>query len=411
MNNGIDKINNSKAAEYKTFIEIAAEDESAAKQIFRGGGGNGGPMTRSMMIRPIKSLRISEDALKLCIEHNVKPFEYFTLPDEQIKKKYGNFFGSNIKNIEKCHEIGHYLTGDHNVPNKCIIKKMIELNEKNPDADVSEYKKILNEQSYDLITLEENQRLNEAGLQSSGTKEERDALCSKKYEFTDLWVTPEYVIDKFFELSNLDRNNCLDPCACDGRWLKGQGYSIDIIPMDKTVHQHDFLTLTKEEIPSNINTVVGNVPFSLTTEFVNKALELYDDCYFLVNGDTIFNYFPNNIEHIYIFSGLEGNQKDNRSRCEFDVPYLFKSDLWCCIVHITKKEQPKWIIEKDLPNEVKRDGYHVALGKNVYIKSDVLIDDNPRFSRIPVFSEINHKGGKKVNVNGEIIDVKKYYES
>lgn len=409
MNNSIDKINNTKALEYKTYIELASEDESASKQICKGGGSSGGEITKSLMIRPIKSLRISEDALKLCIEHNVKPFEYFTLPASQIKKKYGNFFSSNSKDIEKCHEIGHYLTGDHNIPNKCVIEKMKELNEKNPNSDVSEYRKILNEQSYDLITLEENKRLNEAGLQSAGTKEQRDALCSTKYEFIDLWLTPEYVIDRFFELSGLDRNECLDPCACDGRWLKGQGYSIDIIPMDKAVHKHDFLTLTKEEIPSNIKTIVGNVPFSLTKEFVNKAFELYDDCYFLVSGDTIFNYFPDNIEHIYIFSGLEGNQADNRSRCQFDVPFLFKSDLWCCIVHLTKGNQPKWIIEKDLPNEVKRDGFHVALGKNVYIKSDTIIDDNPRISRIKVTSDIKYSGGKKINVNGDIIDIKAFF--
>ena len=203
----------------------------------------------------------------------------------------------------------------------------------------------------------------------------------------------------------MDRNECLDPCACDGRWLKGKGMSIDILPMDKSVIKHDFLTLTKEEIPSNIKTIVGNLPFSLTKEFIDKSLELFDDCYFLVNGETIFNYFPNNIEHLYIFSGLEGNQKDNRSRCEFDVPFLIKSALWCCIVHITKKEQPKWILEKNISNEEKRDGYHIALGKNLYIKSNSLVDDNPRISRIPVISNIVWKGGRKIKMDGELIDV------
>ena len=403
MNNNIDRRTKIKALECKEYIEIANEDISARKQILRGGGSSGGELTKLLMIRPIKSLRISKDALELCLEHNVKPFEYFTLTESQVRKKYQHFFSSNEKNIDKCHEKGHYLTGDHNIPNRCVIEKMVELCENN--GKLNDYVKILNNQSYDLITLEENKKLNDNGLQSAGTKELRDSYCSEKYEFVDLWITPEDVIDKFFDLTKLDRNECLDPCACDGRWLKGKGMSIDILPMDKSVIKHDFLTLTKEEIPSNIKTIVGNLPFSLTKEFIDKSLELFDDCYFLVNGETIFNYFPNNIEHLYIFSGLEGNQKDNRSRCEFDVPFLIKSALWCCIVHITKKEQPKWILEKNISNEEKRDGYHIALGKNLYIKSNSLVDDNSRISRIPVISNIVWKGGRKIKMDGELIDV------
>ena len=403
MNNNIDRRTKIKALECKEYIEIANEDISARKQILRGGGSSGGELTKLLMIRPIKSLRISKDALELCLEHNVKPFEYFTLTESQVRKKYQHFFSSNEKNIDKCHEKGHYLTGDHNIPNRCVIEKMVELCENN--GKLNDYVKILNNQSYDLITLEENKKLNDNGLQSAETKELRDSYCSEKYEFVDLWITPEDVIDKFFDLTKLDRNECLDPCACDGRWLKGKGMSIDILPMDKSVIKHDFLTLTKEEIPSNIKTIVGNLPFSLTKEFIDKSLELFDDCYFLVNGETIFNYFPNNIEHLYIFSGLEGNQKDNRSRCEFDVPFLIKSALWCCIVHITKKEQPKWILEKNISNEEKRDGYHIALGKNLYIKSNSLVDDNPRISRIPVISNIVWKGGRKIKMDGELIDV------
>ena len=143
-------------------------------------------------------------------------------------------------------------------------------------------------------------------------------------------------------------------------------------------------------------------------DFVLKALSLVDDCYFLVSGDTIFKHFPNNIERIWIFSGLEGNQKDNRSRCEFDVPFLVKSALWCCIVHITKHQQDKWIIESNLSNNEKRDGYHIALGKNTFIKSDVEIDKNKRISRINVKSDIIWKGGKKVVMDGEIVDLKNF---
>lgn len=235
----------------------------------------------------------------------------------------------------------------------------------------------------------------------------RENLGSKRIEFTDLWLTPLSIIDDFFKLTKLNKADGLDPCASDGRWLGGEGKSIDIIPTAAHVEQKDFLTLTKKDIPG-VKYIVGNLPFSLLDEFVEKSLELVDQCYFLVNGDTIMRHFPDNIKHIYIFSGLEGNQKDNRSRAEFDVPFLIKSALWTCIVHITREEQAEWVIEQNLSNEEKRDGHHVALGKNTYIKSDTLIDDDPRISRIHVKSEINWKGGKSIEVDGETIDLKTF---
>ena len=409
MNNNIDRINKGLAETCKECIEVAFNDPSAKKEILRGGGSNGGIMTRLLMTRPINKIRISEDALKLCLDHNVLPFDYFILRSSDIKRKYNSFFSSNEKTIEKCHQKGHYLTGDHNVPNKVMLEQMFKLCETNPNASVSEYRKILNDQSYDLITLEENKRIDQAKLKSAGTKEQKDSYCSPKIEFVDLWLTPIDVINKFFEITKLNKSECFDPCASDGRWLGGEGYSIDILPTKKNVVKKDFLKMTKSELPPNIKIIVGNLPFSLLDEFVNKALELVDECYFLVSGDTIFKHFPNNIEHIYIFSGLEGNQKDNRSRCEFDVPFLIKSALWCCIVHITKKEQPKWTIESNIDNNTKRDGYHVALGKNTFIKSDVLVDNNPKITKIPVKSSIIWKGGKKlINEDGTISDLKHF---
>lgn len=408
MNNNINRITNGLAELCKECVSVAYDDESAKKEILRGGGSSGGIMTRLLMPRPINNIRISQDALNLCLKHKVIPYHFFTLTSSQLRSKYQKFFSSNEKIIEKSHEVGHYLTGDHNIPNKAMLEKMFDMYEENPKCGVSEFKKILNQQSYDLITLEENQRINNAGLKASGSKIFRDQSCSPKIEFIDLWLTPEKVIDDFFALTSLDKNECLDPCASDGRWLGKKGKSIDILPMVDFVEQKDFLSLTKKDIPSNIKYIVGNLPFSLLDEFVEQSLKLVDECYFLVNGDTILKHFPNNIKHIYIFSGLEGNQKDNRSRCEFDVPFLIKSALWSCIVHITKEKQAPWIVERDLSNEEKRDGYHVALGKNTFIKSKTIIDKNPRISRIQVKSSINWKGGKSIIIDGEKIDLKNF---
>lgn len=411
MNNNIERINKGLAEACRECIMVAYNDPSAKKEILRGGGSNGGIMTRLLMPRPINKIRISEDALKLCLQYNIKPFDCFVLTGSQFCKKYPHnkkFFRSNEKTIKKSHSVGHYLTCDHNIPNKAMLQKMFELYENDPSADVLEFKEILNEQSIDIITLEENKRIDDAKLKSSGSKMLRDSYCSQKYDFIDMWLTPQEVINDFFKITKLNKDNCLDPCAGDGRWLSGKGYSIDIIPMDAKVEQLDFLKLKKDNLPKKIKTIVGNIPFSLLDDFVNKALDLVDDCYFLVSGDTILKHFPNNIEHIYIFSGLEGNQKDNRSRCEFDVPFLKKSALWCCIVHITKKKQRSWVIESNISNEEKRDGAHIALGKNTFIKSETEIDKNPRISRIFVKSKIDWKGGKKLKEDGMIYDLNDY---
>ncbi len=401
MNNNIDRITKGLAQACKECIDVARNDASARKEIMRGGGSSGGIMTRLMMPRPISKIRISEDALKCCLEHDVLAFDYFILTPTQVKDKYGNFFGSNRKVIEECHRIGHYLTGDHNIPNTAVLEKMFELDE---SSDVYDYREILNEQSLDLITVEENKNIENHGLKASGAKEARDNCCSPKMTFVDLWLTPEDVIEKFFTATGLDRDKCLDPCASDGRWLKGKGLSMDIIPMKKGVVKQNFLTYEKTNLPENIKTVVGNLPFSLMDDFVRKALELTEDCYFLVNGDTVMSHFPDNIEHLYIFTGLEGKQKDYRSRCEFDVPYLIKSALWCCIVHITRKKQPRWNIERNLSNDERRDGYHIALGKNTFVKLDNLVENDKRVTQIPVTSSIIWKGGKKIITPSGIID-------
>ena len=101
MNNNIDRINKGLASACKECIEVAYNDPSAKKEILRGGGSNGGIMTRLLMPRPINKIRISIDALKCCLEHNVVPFDYFILTQNQIKKKYNNFFMSNEKNHRK----------------------------------------------------------------------------------------------------------------------------------------------------------------------------------------------------------------------------------------------------------------------------------------------------------------------
>ena len=51
-------------------------------------------------------------------------------------------------------------------------------------------------------------------------------------------------------------------------------------------------------------------------------------------------------------------------------------------------KQKPWIIEQDISNEEKRDGNHIALGRNTFINCGKKVDDDKRVSRIFVKSEI-----------------------
>lgn len=310
-----------------------------------------------------------------------------------LKGKYGKFFSSNFKTIEGCHNTGHFITLDHNIPNTVMLKQIWNLTKEKNDSGreirTEDIITILNRQSLDFITIEENQKLKIAGLNAAGTKEERDAVCSQKIQLKDIWLTPQHIIDQFFETSNLKKKKCFDPCAFDGRWLNDEGFSSDILPMNNNVIEQDFLKL--EKMPNNTKYIIGNIPFSLTKEFVEKSFDLSGEAYFLVNGDTIMNKYNGHIKRIWIINGIEGNQKDYRSRCEFDTIILKKSALWCCIVHLTKEKQEKFIIEGDIDNQTKRDGYHIALGRNTYIKSPVLVEENERIIRLQTRGTINYR--------------------
>ena len=96
MNNNIDRITKGLAEACKECITVACNDPSAKKEILRGGGSNGGMMTRLLMPRPISKLRISEDAIQLCLDHNVYIYDYFILRHDDLRKKYKNFFSSNF---------------------------------------------------------------------------------------------------------------------------------------------------------------------------------------------------------------------------------------------------------------------------------------------------------------------------
>lgn len=180
-----------KAEEYTIYIEQAINEPETAKEIMRGGGNNGGPIAVSLYNRKILNLRISKDALYVALMQLANPVEAMleTQPwSSKSKKSFGNLFGSNKKTVEECIEVGHLLTFDHNIPNKKLIETMYEMKVSDDSVSAEDFFRVIREQSRDLITIEENQAIKNKGLNSNGTKAERDACCSSKIDCAKLWV-------------------------------------------------------------------------------------------------------------------------------------------------------------------------------------------------------------------------------
>lgn len=72
------------------------------------------------------------------------------------------------------------------------------------------------------------------------------------------------------------------------------------------------------------------------------------------------------------------------------------------------KKQQRWIVERNLSNDDRRGGYHIALGKNMFVKLDKLVEEDESVTQIPVKSSIIWKGGKKIITSSGIIDGKTY---
>jgi len=98
----------------------------------------------------------------------------------------------------------------------------------------------------------------------------------------DLYSTPVEGL-KAMERFIKKGSRLLDPCAGLGdmsNHFKGLGHFVftsDLYNYGAELGiEIDFLKVNKNDLPKNIDTVIMNPPFTLTLEFVDKALELYD---------------------------------------------------------------------------------------------------------------------------------------
>lgn len=176
----------------------------------------------------------------------------------------------------------------------------------------------------------------------------------------ELYKTPVSVIEKIVDniikkRPELTTKLWVDPCAADGRWqevISARGIrckSFDIAPLSEEVEECNFYEMEKF---ADDMFIIGNPPFSELKKFVNKALELADECYFLGGSQIITGGLSDKVSLLHRFEGAEGNQKDLRSKITFidtnDKPVI----VWCCGAIFDKKEHEKFNRGKEM-----KDGY------------------------------------------------------
>lgn len=154
----------------------------------------------------------------------------------------------------------------------------------------------------------------------------------------ELYKTPKEIIRSIVsDLLKYDKTLYdkiwIDPCSGDGVWgevfdefgLRNESY--DIVPLTEKVKVMNFYNMTKrnEDI-----FIIGNPPFSEVKKFVNKASELCDRFYFLGGSMLLTGSLSDKVERLHRFTGVEGNQKDRRSKISFIDTNGNEVYVWCC---------------------------------------------------------------------------------
>lgn len=137
----------------------------------------------------------------------------------------------------------------------------------------------------------------------------------------------------------------LDPCAGDGVWgkvIEKHGVtclSFDIEPKSSSVLKQDFFGFNdvREDL-----FIIGNPPFSMVEKFVEKALTLVPECYFLGGSQLLTGRLSSKVCELHRFEGREGNQKDKRSKLIFEDTLGKKVPVWCCGALFDRNEHEKF---------------------------------------------------------------------
>lgn len=284
--------------------------------------------------RPLP-IRISQNAINILIEENLTIFD--VVHSENTNQRYYK---------------------DHNPTDEFVVSEYI--------TGSTEH---FHNQCLDIITIEEKKKIASLNMSSAI---ERDSLCSPKISVTDLYGTDRSVISQFWASSQINQNECYDPCAFDGRW--GCGANSDIIPMSKNVENYNFFDV--KSLPPGTKYIVCNCPFSLFKQWIDHCLELTTDAYVMCNGDVAIANFNGHIKEFWTITGCDGNQKDGRSKCEFDVTSpAIKSTIWSCIAHFTRDEMPKFTVYNGMTKEMRSSKKFISIGQKLVIDRDERIHE------------------------------------
>ncbi len=171
------------------WIDSAYPSGSAERKLVTKGGGNrGGHLTKEFNNRVLPIL-ITEDlllALEACF------------PEKSVADRIrgilfwkGNcpehtFISTKNGSVADKRARGQHGHREHNPPNKYVTSEYLSSNSQP-----------FEEQTYDLITIEEDEALRKAGLAHSGTHAQRDAVMSHKVNITTLGITEQEVTNYF----------------------------------------------------------------------------------------------------------------------------------------------------------------------------------------------------------------------
>jgi hypothetical protein len=194
----------------------------------------------------------------------------------------------------------------------------------------------------------------------------------------ELYNTPIHLIDQIISsllenVPELKDKVWIDPCAADGIWLeraKLKGIksclNYDLKPLKSDVKEQDFLQL--ESVPEN-SFIIGNPPYSLVKEFIDKALELTDICYFLGGSMKLTGAQSSKCKLLHRFEGAEGNQIDLRSKAIFVDTNDKKVIVWTCGTLCDKEKHPTFIRHKERVDSSFRVGIYnyCSFDKRIYI--------------------------------------------
>ena len=153
----------------------------------------------------------------------------------------------------------------------------------------------------------------------------------------ELYKTPHRIIFRIVdnllsECPELRQKHWIDPCAGDGRWenilrmFDINCESFDIKPLAPDVYTQDFLT---SDFKGDCF-FIGNPPFSMLKQFVDKALSMAESCYFLGGSQIITGTLSDKVALLHRFTGAEGKQSDERSKVLFEDSNGCQVPVWCC---------------------------------------------------------------------------------